>query len=250
MPSSFQQGAIQRFTAQPWTRNPNITDLIWPAWRYTLTDTGSVITTLSPAKGSNVYAGAPIADNNLGGKGAYNAQIQTPGLIRCDALAAYPSGNNRPWSSFFAGSIPRTTNSGLWYVWSYTRTGGIGLTSQIQLQGSGTVNQDFRLIVKNDAGILGAFSSLVSPGRNSFAYGTICDGTTMTTVFNNVIVDNAIPWNPGITTVDEFGIGESITTTGVSLPNVCVYATAPLAWDLQADLMPMMTWAMRYMRIT
>jgi hypothetical protein len=112
---------VQRFSGLPWEKNPNITDVIWSGWPFIEPKVdGSVITALTPARGmSGSIAAALYTENDYGSTGAYAIQAQLGGnssYFKCDALASYISGTGKAWSSFFAGSIPRTTNAGLWLL--------------------------------------------------------------------------------------------------------------------------------------
>lgn len=213
----------------PWAKDAAITDVYVADARYFgFPSPGSVVTSWTPAKGSNspnAFVNCQFGANyDSKGRSYIGINLATTSYVKIDSLAASVIGTAHPFTLTIAAQLPVAPpgppiGSSIWYLLivanSHNAAPAIGIAGSAG-------STAFGISRRNDSATQ-FNSSVFSPGTAPFVFTARYDGSTMTTVFNNALVDNAIPFGGGsMSGLDTLSIGFGAIggTGGYSSPNL------------------------------
>lgn len=212
IPSAYQYGP-------PWMRNVNVTHG-WTirenvaTWAAGAGDGGDVtqIGAIPLRPVTLVYNNAHCTYfRNFNSKGVAYLKHAVGGSADMfgDAVASSVSGTAVPLSIAIAGRLPQAPNNAgatnaQWCLWGFGRSTGV--TPFIAMIGSRTFTA-CQFQRRNDAGTSDVGSSF-DPGTSPFVIVNVYTGSTLTTIYNDTVIDNAIAATAGgACTLDQFTVG-------------------------------------------
>jgi len=221
------------FNAAPWMMNP--TD-----WRNVFNANAQYITTtLGTSRGGFDGAAFPAGNNWIQAVNNNSDQISATGIwqahfnsrvgcafmnggtaiAKCDPIGVAQSGTAVPFTIILAGQIPVAPG----VTWRLANFGRSSSGTPLIDIGQGAAGSTVMTINRrNDANNLSVSAATIDPGTNPFILFVQYTGTTLTTRLNGIVKDNAIAFNGGALTLNQFTLGalRTTATSGFSNPKI------------------------------